>query len=235
MENITVTLASILAGAGHNSVRKMFFEVLTRDPDFHVLQFTHSKEYLNKVYDATSQHLARISNFSYQNLPNELVALTTLNLLDECVKYLNEVKPDIVITTHFILGLHFTLAKIFAEKKTVIYSAITDYGEVPPSIFPYSKKIRPDYLLVFEEQTGTSLIKNYDLPANSVILTGFKPSEAFLNQQQQFANKAQARLQILQKFPYNPYLQINPEKTTFLISAGSGGTINKADELLKQI
>jgi|SRR3989344_3470003 len=235
MEKITVTLASILAGAGHNSVRKMFFEELTREPDFKVLQFTHSKEYLNKVYDATSQHLARISNFSYKNLPNELVALITLNLLDECVKYLNEVKPDIVIATHFLIGLHFTLAKIFAEKKAVIYSAITDYGDVPPSIFPYSKKIRPDYLLVFDEQTRTSLIKNYNLPENSLILTGFKPSQPFLNQQDKYKDKVQAREQILQRFPDNPYLQIKPDKGTILISAGSGGTINKSHELLNEI
>ena len=235
MAKIKVALASILAGGGHNALKKFLYEQLAHNNDLELIQFTHSKEYLDKIHNTTSLHFNKLYDFGYNNIPSELVALVTLNLLNECVHFLNNVKPDMVIATHFILGFHFTIAKIFAKNKAVIISCIPDFGVPAPSEFPFNKRIRPDLVMVFDDKTKQGLIKNYNLPEDTIILSGHSPRREFSQVQNKYHSKWEARKLLAQTFNYKPYNNIKPDKISVLVSGGAGGYIKKAAEILKEI
>lgn len=232
---ITVALASILAGGGHNVLKKMLWEQFSQDGDFLIKDFTHSNEYLDRIHNTATLEFNKLYEFCYKYLPSELLALVTLNLLHECVSYLNKVKPDVIIATHFLLGLHFSIAKTFSANKTLIISCIPDFGSPKASEYPYNKRIQPDFVLVFDKNTAQGLQNKFALNPEQIILTGYCPRKVFYQTKIKYLTKLNALIAIKSAFPENPYQNIDTNKTTVLLAGGAGGFIKKAEEILRQI
>src|SRR3972149_7337079 len=235
MAKITIALASILAGGGHDVLKKMFLEQFSQDQDLLIKDFTHSNEYLDRIHNTATLEFNKLYEFCYKYLPSELLALITLNLLHECVSYLNRVKPDVIIATHFLLGLHFSIAKTFSANKSLIISCIPDFGIPKASEYPYNKRIRPDYVLVFDMHAVQGLQKNFALNPEQIILTGYSPRKVFFQAKTRYVTKQNALKAIKEFFPYHAFLNVDNKKITVLLAGGAGGFIRKAEEILNEI
>ncbi|KXK27471.1 MAG: hypothetical protein TR69_WS6001000348 [candidate division WS6 bacterium OLB20] len=235
-KRIKVLLAGVKAGGGHISLRDFLYQQLETDQEtFRNVSWTHPGEALetaDHLIHSISPFLYELTYFFSPRYLSDISTIATFNFLRECYKVLKSEKPDIVLSTHFVLSLHFSLAKRLLRSKAVIVNCIPDYGPPSKIMHPRLPFFRSDRLMVFEEWTRKGSAQQYKVPEEDILLAGFNPKKVFAQTAAKYKTKRDARLQLMKVLDYMPYTQMDPDKTTVLVSAGAVDS-RKTFKLLK--
>jgi len=236
MENkrkLVVGLASIWAGGGHNALRDFLFMELEHESELELHQFTHSDASYNMMNDAFFGRFPNLYDAIYRNFPNEYPALSALKLVKECEEFVKKVNPDLIISTNFGVLSAFGLIKKTLKLNFINIFAIPDYGRTASAAFPSNHYFKPDFVIVFDEDTKTGLIADQNYPEEKVILSGYTTNRNFRELVADFRKKG--RPELFAGIKEESGLELAPEKTTILIAGGAGGIIDKSYSLLKKV
>lgn len=232
---LNIGLASIWAGGGHNELRDFLFEELEKDKQFNLKSFTHSNAGYNWFNDKVFGNLPSYLNFLYKSTPNDYPGISAINLVKECEEFVNEFKPDIMISTNFGVCSAFQFIKKTLNLSFINIYAIPDYGHTGKSIFPQNHYFKPDYVIVFDIETKKGLIDDMEFPAEKVLISGSIARESFRFLIDKYRQTKRSTLikEINKEIVDCPPL--SDTKDTYIFSGGSGGVINKSYKLLKKI
>lgn len=228
-KKIVVGLASIWAGGGHNALRDFIYEELLPNEAFELHSFTHSDKSYDQFNDAFLGKFPDFFDVIYNNIPNDYPAVSALNLVSECEQFIREKNPDIVIACNYGVSSAFALIKKTLKLNFVNVFAIPDYGRTGMAAFPAHYYLKPDYVLVFDDETRKGLIEEQNFPKNKILLSGYIARQTFRDMV--LENSTKTRAQLIAETGLN----IDANKITYLITGGAGGIIHKANPLLKQI
>ena len=237
MARIKILLASAQAGGGHTALRDFFYQQMVSDQRFKLVKFDHPGKTLENTDEVIHKFAPMFHELMYFFSPryiSDFFLIGTISFLKECYKILKKEKPQIVLATHFVLSLHFSLAKRLLKSDVIIVNCIPDYG--PPSKLMHAKlrPFRADKIMVFDDWTRQGALKNFKMPEKDVLLAGFNPKPIFKQAVDKYETKVNARSKLKEVFNYIPYTEIEPEKTTVLLSSGTVYA-RKSLPLLKQI
>lgn len=230
-KKLKIVFASVTAGGGHNSIRDMIYEQFIGDDRFEIVKFDHPKKLNNnsiifnnaKFYDAV-----------FKSVPNEVISLFTLSLLDACYEMIEREKPDIIISSHTLLTCHIKLLQHgFKYNFETIY-AIPDYGPVAPAIFPNIKYTRPDRITVLEDKTKSDLMKSFKMSKDEIYVAGHLSRADFRESPKKYGNKEKAKF-ALKELLAKKGIKFDVAKPTILITGGAGDIIEDATSFIKTL
>ncbi len=224
MSKIKILLGAVKAGQGHISLRDFLLDELKKDDSFKLINFEHPGKALESMDERIHNIAPMFHELTYFFSPryfSDFFLLGTMGFFKECYKILKESKPDIVLSTHFVLSQHFSLANKILKGNALIVNCIPDYGPPGKLMYPKFKPFRADKIMVFEDWTRQGAIKNFSLKPEDVVLAGFNPKPIFKQTAEKFGHKYAAREKLKEIFNYIPYTDIDPNKTTILVTAGS--------------
>lgn len=238
MKRIKVLHASIKAGGGHNALRDFIYNELEKQPDkFRNIKFDHTVDSIEAFDTALSKVAPALYELFFFFAPrtvSDVFFVATFNLFKQCYRAIKDNNPDIILSSHFLLTQHFSLAKRLLRSKTIVVDCMPDYG--PPSALqnPTLPWFRAEYILTFEEWTKNSVIKDLKVPKEKVLLAGRNPSKVYEDTRIKYQNKQAAREQIKVIMDYFPFSKIDSSKTTVLVTAGATQS-GKTEKLLRAI
>lgn len=232
---IIIGLASIWAGGGHNALRDLLLEELQDDKRFETHSFTHSDSSYDWFNDTVLGKAPKFLNFIYKRTPNEYPGVTAIKLVKECEQFVNEKKPDIVISTNFGVCSAFGFIKRTMKLNFINIYAIPDYGKTGNAAFPKNRYFKPDYAFVFDKLTKDGLIEDMEYPREKIVLLGAVARRSF--RQIIKDNKHKTKEELIKEInkDIKQKWEIGNVKRTYLISGGAGGAMDKSWELLKTI
>ncbi len=228
-KKIVVGLASIWAGGGHHALRDYLFEELLPHQEFDLFRFDHSDKSYDQFNDAFLGKFPDLFDIIYNNIPNEYPAVSALHLVEECERFIKDVNPDVLIATNYGLSSAFALVKKTLKLNFVNVYAIPDYGRVGIAAFPANPYLKPDHVLVFDTEAKKGIVSELNFPKNDISVSGYVAKQSFIKYVAENEKKSKEELIAEVGLP------LAANKTTYLVTGGAGGVINKADPLLKKI
>jgi hypothetical protein len=238
MKKVKVLIASCLAGSGHNNAADFLTSLLSADPRFEVVKYIHPGKYYDNTYTFTTKYSPFIHNFGVNYLPtlfSDIVTFTSMQFVDKCKDVLREVRPDILIVTHFGLFFNFKVAQWILKYYPVSVNIYMDWGEQATSSLPYNLNLRPDYGIVFDDVSLESVHKKLWMSKKYLITGGRKAKKEFFSVPKKYETRQEARKALKLKFNSGHYARIDPDKISVLIASGGGGIIQKTNHLLRTI
>ena len=188
MKKIIIAYASY--GGGHLKAATNLKEYIEENyPDSNVILFD-SMKYINRVIDKVcGSTYSKITT----NLPwfwgqiyyhtqdpifEKIMSLSNKLLSYKLGKLFKQIKPDIIISTHFFVGHMCSILKKKGKIGSILANVITDYGEDP-----YNEWISGyeyiDYIFVAHNEMKKKLTQK-GVPENKVFDTGIPVSNKFL-------------------------------------------------------
>lgn len=228
-KKIVIGLASIWAGGGHHALRDYIFEELLTHTEFDIHRFDHSDKSYDQFNDAFLGKFPDLFDIIYKNIPNEFPAVSALHLVEECERFIREINPDIIIATNYGLSSAFALVKKTLKLNFVNVYAIPDYGRIGMAAFPVNRYLKPDHVLVFDNEAKKGLISDGIFPRHKISVSGYIARKSFIKYIAE--NSQKTREELLKETNLN----ISSDKKIYLITGGAGGVIDKANPLLKKI
>ncbi|MFQ5492662.1 MAG: hypothetical protein ACE5DX_00685 [Candidatus Dojkabacteria bacterium] len=224
MKRIKVLQGAVKVGGGHIALRDFLHGQVSDLEEFNSVKFDHPGEALERADTVIHNLVPFMHEFLYFFSPryiSDFFLIATINFFREVYKVLKKEDPDIVLSTHFVLSMHFAVAKKLLKSKAVIVNCIPDYGPPSKLMNPKFKPFRSDKIMVFEEWTRQGAIKNIADSEEDVLLAGYNPKPIFKKVASQYKDKNEARKALKKTLNYFPYTYIDPNKTTVLITAGA--------------
>ncbi len=188
MKRIMIAYASY--GGGHLSAAKNLKEYIEKKyPNYDVFLFDCMK-YVNRVIDKVcgSTYSTITTNVPWfwqkiytntqEPIFEKILSLSTKVLSYKLGRLLRELKPDVIISTHFFVSHMFSVLKQKNKIQGKIATIITDYGESPYNEW-YSNHEYIDYIFVAHSKMKNNLIKK-GVPREKLYDTGIPISENFL-------------------------------------------------------
>lgn len=188
MKKIVIAYASY--GGGHLKAASNLKEYIEENyQDCNVVLFD-SMKYINRVIDKVcGSTYSKITT----NLPwfwrqiyyhtqdpifEKIMSLSNKLLSYKLGKLFKQIKPDIIISTHFFVGHMCSILKKKGKIESILANVITDYGEDP-----YNEWISGyeyiDYIFVAHNEMKNKLVQK-GVPENKVFDTGIPISNKFL-------------------------------------------------------
>ena len=225
MKKIMISYASY--GGGHLSAAKNLKEYIEKNyPDTEVFLFDCMK-YINRVIDKVcgSTYSKITTNIPWfwgkiyyntqEPIFERIMSLSNKVLSYKLGKLLNNLKPDLIISTHFFVGHMCTILKQKGKIDAKLATVITDYGEDPYNEWTCNYNYI-DYIFVAHDKIKETLISK-GIPQNKIYVTGIPVSDKFL----QKYNKNQTFSE----------LGLNPNKKTILFFGGGELGLGKSKTL----
>lgn len=232
-----ILLAAAKAGGGHIALRDFLYKQLQEGDKYKLVKFDHPGKTLENANDLVPKYTPFIHEFFFFFSPrymSDFFLFATISFFRQCYKVLKQEKPDIVLATHFVLSMHFALAKKLLKLDTVIINCIPDYGPPSKLMHPKFKPFRANKIMVFDQWSAQKAMQILDLKPDEILLAGYNPPAIFAQIAGKFTSKQQAREMLKKRFDYFPYQEIDTKKTTVLITAGASFA-RKSIPLLKKI
>lgn len=182
-----ILLATMPVGGGHTALRDSLWTALAdpvrEGPPFELLCFDSRDTKVSGFYDFCIHQAPSLQRVLF-DLGNTRSALPVSALLNpqleaEARRALLDFRPDLVLSTHFLLSAMFVRARRRLGPRPPIVSAIPDYGE-PTNVFaPAQPAYRMDALLAMVPRVRERLLARGDYPPSRVHLSGFIPHAPF--------------------------------------------------------
>jgi UDP-N-acetylglucosamine:LPS N-acetylglucosamine transferase len=184
---LRVLLASLDAGGGHAALRDSLARALTLPgaaPErFQVLRWDSGHRLTDRVYRIVVHYIPWLQGVAYRATESPAVVHVFTQglpgLLHEAAATLQAFRPDIVVTTHFLIELAFARARRRLGVAVRLVSAIPDYGIPARGLVPDADGVRSDAVIVMAEETCEHVVGRCGLPRARVHLSGFIPREPF--------------------------------------------------------
>ena len=225
MKKIMISYASY--GGGHLSAAKNLKEYIEKNyPDTEVFLFDCMK-YINRVIDKVcgSTYSKITTNIPWfwgkiyyntqEPIFERIMSLSNKVLSYKLGKLLKNLKPDLIISTHFFVGHMCTILKQKGKIDAKLATVITDYGEDPYNEWTCNYNYI-DYIFVAHDKIKETLISK-GIPQNKIYVTGIPVSDKFL--QKYDKNKTFSEL------------RLNPNKKTILFFGGGELGLGKSKTL----
>lgn len=233
-----VLLASIQVGGGHRALADSFQMALQKaDPSgerFQIENWQSQDESTEEIYKFIVRKLRQVQGWLHSLSQSEvLYRVLLLNqgwMVKEAKQVLLDKRPDVVVSTHFMLTSAFVMARNELGVPTRIVTAIPDYGPPTSAFFPRLRSIRPDNVIVMEERTHEHLQTRRQLPPSVLHFSGFLTREAFSRLSAQISGerrfgKAQRQNLVADMLKEHPQLRaFDAEKPTLIFLGGSAWT-----------
>ena len=182
-----VLLASLDAGGGHAALRDSLARALTlpgaAPPRFEVFCWDSSHRLTGQVYGIVVRYIPWVQGAAYRAIESPAVVHAVTRglpgLLREAAATLQAFRPDIVVTTHFLVEGAFARARRRLGAAVRLVSAIPDYGIPARGLVPDAQGVRSDAVIVMDEETCEHVVGRCGLPPGRVHLSGFIPREPF--------------------------------------------------------
>ena len=188
MKRIMIAYASY--GGGHLSAAKNLKEYIEQKyPNYDIFLFDCMK-YVNRVIDKVcgSTYSTITTNVPWfwqkiytntqEPIFEKILSLSTKVLSYKLGRLLRELKPDVIISTHFFVSHMFSVLKQKNKIQGKIATIITDYGEDPYNEW-YCNHEYIDYIFVAHSKIKNKLIEK-GVPKEKLYDTGIPISENFL-------------------------------------------------------
>lgn len=188
MKRIMIAYASY--GGGHLSAAKNLKEHIEKNyPNCDIFLFDCMK-YVNRVIDkvcgSTYSKITTNAPWFWQKIYTntqepifeKILSLSTKVLSYKLGRLLRELKPDIIISTHFFVSHMFSVLKQHNKINSKVATIITDYGEEPYNEW-YCNHEFVDYIFVAHNKMKNKLIEK-KVPEEKIFDTGIPVSENFL-------------------------------------------------------
>ena len=214
MKKIMISYASY--GGGHLSAAKNLKEYIEKNyPNTEVFLFDCMK-YINRVIDKVcgSTYSKITTNIPWfwgkiyyntqEPIFERIMSLSNKVLSYKLGRLLKDLKPDLIISTHFFVGHMCTILKKKGKLDAKLATVITDYGEDPYNEWICNYEYI-DYIFVAHKKIKETLIEK-GIPFNKIFATGIPISDKFLEKYDK--NKT-----------FNE-LNLNPNKKTILFFGG---------------
>ncbi|MGA9526198.1 MAG: hypothetical protein WBV82_32360 [Myxococcaceae bacterium] len=233
-----VLLGSMPVGGGHNALRDSFLTVLKhQDPRggaFHPITFNSQDTRVRAFYEYCVHHAPWSQGLVYRfgRARWGVRVLVPLNrgLLEEAKETLVRERPDVVVSTHFLLSMMFARARRELGLNVSIVSAIPDYGEFPLIFCPDAEDVRADYFVAMEQSTYDCLLNEYQVPREQAHLSGFLPRQPFLDVSKAFGSEArftgEKKRQLFERLKAErpEFAHADPDLPTVIFLGGSAWT-----------
>jgi processive 1,2-diacylglycerol beta-glucosyltransferase len=240
-----ILLASLEAGAGHNTLRDSFVGVLRRaDPEhraFQPVSWTSADSSVQRFYALCVHHLTRFQGTVYElssrRWAMEVGMWLTPRLQREARALLRESRADVVLSTHALLTMVLARARASLGLHLPLIGAVPDYGAPTESYFPPTPALQPDYLLVMGEDT-LAHYRGEGVSEDRLHLSGFLTREAFarvghrLRTEPRGAVRASLRDDVAAESPSFAALRL--DRPTVLFLGGSAWT-QKTEPVLRRV
>lgn len=214
MKKIMISYASY--GGGHLSAAKNLKEYIEKNyPNTEVFLFDCMK-YINRVIDKVcgSTYSKITTNIPWfwekiyyntqEPIFERIMSLSNKVLSYKLGRLLKDLKPDLIISTHFFVGHMCTILKKKGKLDAKLATVITDYGEDPYNEWICNYEYI-DYIFVAHKKIKETLIEK-GIPFNKIFATGIPISDKFLEKYDK--NKTFKEL------------NLNPNKKTILFFGG---------------
>src|SRR5919198_461546 len=182
-----VLLGSMNVGGGHNALRDSFAASLKMvDPEgrvFEPILFDSTDTRVSRFYESTVHMASWIQGLVFHlgrtSWGVRLSVLLNGQLLRETRKALLEHRPEVVVSSHFLLSMMFAKARRELEMDVAVVNAIPDYGESTLAFYPEAGDIQPDYVISMDHRTNKHLIEVRCVPPARAPLSRFLPPPGF--------------------------------------------------------
>lgn len=188
MKKIMISYASY--GGGHLSAAKNLKESIEKNyPDCEVFLFDCMK-YINRVidkvcgstYSSITKNIpwfwGKIYYHTQDPIFEKILSLSNKVLSYKLGRLLKQIKPDIIISTHFFVGHMCTILKEKGKLHAKLATVITDYGEDPYNEWTCNHKFI-DYIFVAHDKIKQKLTEKGISP-DKIFDTGIPISDKFL-------------------------------------------------------
>jgi processive 1,2-diacylglycerol beta-glucosyltransferase len=233
-----VLLGSMNVGGGHTALRDSFAASLKMvDPEGRVFQpilFDSTDTKVSRFYESTVHMASWIQGLVYHmgrtSWGVRLSVLLNGQLLRETRQALLDHRPDVVVSSHFLLSMMFAKARRELEMDVAVVNAIPDYGESTLAFYPEAGDIQPDYVIAMDRRTHKHLVKVRGVPPARAHLSGFLPRPAFLEMSAEIGDapkltrERRRELVELLKAEHPLLANFDPEKPTLIFLGGSAWT-----------
>ncbi|HMK71963.1 MAG TPA: hypothetical protein VK454_01415 [Myxococcaceae bacterium] len=240
-----ILLASLEAGAGHNTLRDSFVGVLRRsDPEhraFEPVSWTSADSSVQRFYELCVHYLTpfqgTVYELSRQRWAMEVGMWLTPRLQREARALLRESRADVVLSTHALLTMVLARARAALGLRVPLVGAVPDYGAQSESYFPRAPGLQPDYLVVMGEDT-LAHYRGEGVSEDRLHLSGFLTREAFarvglrLRTEPRSSVRAALRDVVAAEFPSFAALRL--DRPTVLFLGGSAWT-QKTEPVLRRV
>ncbi len=233
-----VLLGSMPVGGGHHALRDSFLAALKHlDPHgraFDLVTFNSQDTRIRSFYEYCVHYApwsqGLIYNAGRARWGLRLCVLLTRSLLEEAKEALVREKPDVVVSTHFLLSMMFAKARRELGLHVTVVSAIPDYGEFPLIFCPDGDELRADYYVAMERTTYGCLVGRYQVPQEQAHFSGFLPRRPFWDLSRAFGGAArftgEKKRQLFErlKAERSEFAHADPDRPTVLFLGGSAWT-----------
>lgn len=194
-----VLLGSMPIGGGHHALRDSFLASLqAADPHgrtFEPIVFDSTDTKLSGFYSLVVNHVPWLQGVQFElgrhPWAPRFVTLFAGTLYQEVQQTLLRTKPDVVVSTHFILSMMFSRARRKLGLDVPVISALPDYGETVRIFFPDAPDLRADYLIAMDRTTYRQLLYKEHVEPHRIHLGGFNPRPEFLEVSRLFDGQRQ--------------------------------------------
>lgn len=243
-----VLLGSMPVGGGHHALRDSFLATLqASDPlgqTFEPVIFSSADKRVSTFYSTIITHVPWLQGmlFELSRVPwgVRLAVLVNSPLYEEAEAVLQESRPDVVVSTHFLLSMMFARARRKLGMQIPVVSAIPDYGEATLAFYPDAPDLRADYTIVMDRLTERQLLYRRHHAPGRLLLGGFIPRAEFREVSSRFVSDGRLpepqRLELIEslKKDHPQFRNFDPSKQTLIFLGGSAWT-EKTMPVLEQI
>lgn len=233
-----VLLGSMPVGGGHNALRDSFLKILQdADPSgqsFETVTFTAQDPRVPSFYEFTVHYVPWFQRVIWEmGRTRSGVRLSTIvnaPLYREVVDALTRHRPDVVVSTHFLLSMMFARARHELGLDVTVVSAIPDYGEPTRAFYPAASDLRADYTICMDANVFRQVVDTFDADPERMHLSGFVPRQPFVDLGRQIGDERRlprhARRAILERLRNeHPTLAgFDPDRPTVIFLGGSAWT-----------
>jgi processive 1,2-diacylglycerol beta-glucosyltransferase len=244
-----VLLGSMNVGGGHNALRDSFATSLKMfDAEarlFEPILFDSVDTKVSRFYESTVHMASWIQGLVFQmgrtSWGVRLSVLVNGQLLREAKQALLQHRPEIVVSSHFLLSMMFAKARRELEMDVPVVNAIPDYGESTLAFYPEAGDIQSDYVIAMDRRTHEHLVQVRGVPPARAHLSGFLPRPAFVEASRELGNaprlprERRRALAHALKAEHSCLSKFDPDKQTVIFLGGSAWTsktLPVIDELL---
>lgn len=233
-----VLLGSMPVGGGHHALRDSFLASLrAADPLgelFEPVVFNSQDTRVSSFYETCVNHVPWFQGLLYDlgryRWGARATVLTNGPLFREAKQALLQHRPDVVVSTHFLLSMMFVKARRTLGMDVPVVSAIPDYGETVEIFYPEIEELRADYTIVMDRRTQQQLLYKRHHPPSRLLLGGFIPRADFLEVARAFDGESRMpglrRLKLIEqlKATHPQLAHFDPGKKTLIFLGGSAWT-----------
>lgn len=230
-----VLLGSMPVGGGHHALRDSFLASLqAADPSgvqFEPVTFNSQDTRVADFYELCVKRAPWFQGLLYEmgryRWGARATVLTNGPLLQEAKQALLQHRPDVVVSTHFLLSMMFVKARRALGLEIPVVSAIPDYGETVELFYPEIEELRADYTIVMDRKTQQQLLYKRHHPPSRLLLGGFVPRAGFLEVARAFDGDFRLpgprRLELIAqlKAEHPQFEHFDPAKKTLIVLGGS--------------